>query len=51
MARIVNKINEHWEFEKQGKRTDISLPHTWNAEDGQTGQNCIFVVYARIAKS
>ena len=42
MARIVNKINEHWEFEKQGKRTDISLPHTWNAEDGQTGPELYF---------
>lgn len=37
MTRIINKINDQWEFEKQGKRTDISLPHTWNAEDGQTG--------------
>ena len=42
MARIVNKINEQWEFEKQGKTTDISLPHTWNAEDGQTGPELYF---------
>lgn len=37
MVRIVKKINEQWEFEKQGERTVVSLPHTWNAEDGQTG--------------
>ena len=42
MARIVNKINEQWEFGKQGKTTDISLPHTWNAEDGQTGPELYF---------
>ena len=42
MTRIVNKINEQWEFEKQGKRTDIHLPHTWNAEDGQTGPELYF---------
>lgn len=42
MARIVTKMNEQWEFEKQGKRTDISLPHTWNAEDGQTGPELYF---------
>ena len=42
MARIVNKINEQWEFEKQGKTTEICLPHTWNAEDGQTGPELYF---------
>ena len=42
MARIVEKINEQWEFEKQGKITSISIPHTWNAEDGQTGPDMYF---------
>lgn len=42
MARIVNRINEQWEFEKQGKKSNISLPHTWNAADGQTGPELYF---------
>lgn len=32
-------INENWEFEKQGSKTKVSLPHTWNGEDGQNGEN------------
>lgn len=28
-------FNDNWTFEKEGKRENISLPHTWNAEDGQ----------------
>ncbi len=35
--RVTEKINEQWEFEKEGTVTSINLPHTWNAEDGQTG--------------
>lgn len=30
-------INEDWIFEKEGVAEKISLPHTWNAIDGQTG--------------
>lgn len=30
-------INEDWTFEKEGVTEKISLPHTWNAVDGQTG--------------
>ena len=29
--------NDNWIFEKEGKRGSITLPHTWNAVDGQTG--------------
>lgn len=36
--RSVN-INKDWEFEKEGVKTKISLPHTWNGEDGQNGEN------------
>lgn len=42
MARIVTKINEQWEFEKQGEKISINLPHTWNAQDGQTGPEMYF---------
>lgn len=30
-------INQDWTFEKEGAEERISLPHTWNAVDGQTG--------------
>ena len=30
-------INRDWTFEKEGAEERISLPHTWNAIDGQTG--------------
>jgi len=29
--------NDNWIFEKEGVREEITLPHTWNAVDGQTG--------------
>ena len=29
-------INGDWEFEKEGERSVVSLPHTWNGEDGQS---------------
>ena len=29
--------NDNWIFEKEGIREKITLPHTWNAVDGQTG--------------
>lgn len=31
------KINDQWLFEKEGKCERITLPHTWNVEDGQRG--------------
>ena len=32
-------INKDWEFEKEGVKSDVSLPHTWNGSDGQNGKN------------
>lgn len=32
-------INKDWEFEKEGVKTNVSLPHTWNGLDGQNGEN------------
>lgn len=32
-------INKDWEFEKEGVKTHVSLPHTWNGIDGQNGEN------------
>ena len=29
-------INSDWEFEKEGVKSVVSLPHTWNGEDGQS---------------
>jgi beta-galactosidase len=28
-------FNEGWTFEQEGQQTQVNLPHTWNAEDGQ----------------
>lgn len=33
--RKVN-INSDWEFEKEGVKSVVSLPHTWNGADGQS---------------
>ncbi len=33
------KLNENWQFTKEGKREQVTLPHTWNAVDGQDGGN------------
>jgi len=30
-------INQNWQFEKNGHIETVSLPHTWNAKDGQDG--------------
>ena len=29
-------INKDWEFEKEGVKSVVSLPHTWNEEDGRS---------------
>lgn len=42
MARRIEKINEGWELEKQGEMMAVNLPHTWNAQDGQTGPDMYF---------
>ena len=38
MRKIIN-INDNWLFEENGRKEQISLPHTWNAIDGQDGGN------------
>lgn len=37
--RTVLSLNEGWLFTKQGKSESVTLPHTWNALDGQDGGN------------
>ncbi len=36
MRKVIN-INSGWEFIKDGIKTEINLPHTWNGVDGQGG--------------
>lgn len=33
------RINDGWIFEKNGEQFPVTLPHTWNAFDGQDGTN------------
>ena len=40
--RKVVCINNDWTFTKQGGKELVSLPHTWNATDGQDGGNDYF---------
>lgn len=37
--RTVQLFNDSWVFEKDGVRENVTLPHTWNALDGQDGGN------------
>ena len=37
--RTIVSFNEGWLFTKQGKDEPVTLPHTWNAKDGQDGGN------------
>ena len=39
--KIIN-INKDWEFEKEGVKSVVSLPHTWNGTDGQNGEHGYF---------
>lgn len=34
-----SNINAGWEFEKEGTKTVLDLPHTWNGLDGQNGEH------------
>ncbi len=36
MRKTIN-WNDNWIFNKEGREEKITIPHTWNAEDGQTG--------------
>ena len=33
--RTITNINDNWSFIKDGEIENVSLPHTWNALDGQ----------------
>lgn len=37
--RKILSLNEGWRFYKEGVCSEVHLPHTWNAEDGQDGGN------------
>ena len=37
--RKVISLNENWDFFQNGNSTPVTLPHTWNAVDGQDGGN------------
>lgn len=41
MRKIIS-LNENWVFTQSGQSTEINLPHTWNAVDGQDGGNDYF---------
>lgn len=32
-------INQNWQFKKDNTEETVTLPHTWNAQDGQDGGN------------
>lgn len=34
--RKITNINENWEFDKEGVKETVNLPHCWNAIDGQS---------------
>jgi len=38
MRRIIS-LNQNWIFTQNGQSTEVNLPHTWNAADGQDGGN------------
>lgn len=41
--RTIYNFNEGWRFEKPGEKAfPVTLPHTWNAVDGQDGGNDYF---------
>ena len=44
------QMNKDWTFTKEGKTEPVTLPHTWNAVDGQDGGNDYYrgtCVYAK----
>lgn len=38
MRKIIS-LNKSWTFSQNGQSTEVNLPHTWNAVDGQDGGN------------
>ncbi|MDE6675120.1 MAG: glycoside hydrolase family 2 protein [Acetatifactor sp.] len=37
--REIISLNKNWIFTQNGQSTEVNLPHTWNAVDGQDGGN------------
>lgn len=37
--RTITLWNDGWLFTGKGETAPVTLPHTWNAEDGQDGGN------------
>ncbi len=37
--REIISLNKSWTFSQNGQSTEVNLPHTWNAVDGQDGGN------------
>lgn len=40
--RTIISLNQDWTFYKNGENSQVTLPHTWNAVDGQDGGNDYF---------
>lgn len=40
--RTIISFNQNWEFYQNGQCSQVTLPHTWNAADGQDGGNDYF---------
>jgi beta-galactosidase len=40
--RTITNLNADWKFTEKGEASLVSLPHTWNAKDGQDGGNDYF---------
>ena len=39
MSKEILLNNRNWSFTKEGQTEPVTLPHTWNAVDGQDGGN------------
>ena len=39
-------LNQNWIFSKEGHDEPVTLPHTWNAIDGQDGGNSPIAAWA-----
>ena len=49
--REIISLNKNWTFTQNGQSTEVNLPHTWNALDGQDGGNDYYrgtCLYTRI---
>lgn len=49
--REIISLNKNWTFTQNGQSTEVNLPHTWNAVDGQDGGNDYYrgtCLYTRI---